>query len=116
MRFKIDENIPVEVCDALRTDGHDVHTVPEEDMTGADDATLMARVAEEQRVMLTLDKGIADVRTYPPQDYAGIVLFRPDSAGRESVAAFILEHMPGLLTRELAGRLFIVSAQGVRMR
>jgi hypothetical protein len=35
----------------------------------------------ERRVLLTLDKGIADVRANPPESHAGIVLFRPPAAG-----------------------------------
>ena len=34
MKFKIDENLPVEAAELLRDAGHDAHTVGEESLTG----------------------------------------------------------------------------------
>jgi predicted nuclease of predicted toxin-antitoxin system len=77
MRFKVDENLPAEIRDDLRAIGHEAETVTDEGMAGAPDAALLSKVQAEARVFLTLDKGIANIRTYPPQQYSGIVLFRP---------------------------------------
>jgi hypothetical protein len=86
MKFKIDENLPAELCVDLRSAGHDADTVSDEGLAGVDDSALMARVQAESRTLLTLDKGIADVRNYPPDKYAGIVLFRPRSTGRDATS------------------------------
>jgi len=67
VKFKIDENLPAEIADDLRALGHDAMTVVDQGMTGFDDARLMVRVQDESRVFMTMDKGIADVRAYPPQ-------------------------------------------------
>lgn len=89
MKFKIDENLPMEIRDDLRAAGHDAETIMDEGLTGASDSIIMDRVREEARALLTLDKGIADVRAYPPEHYHGIVLFRPHTAGRGAVLAFL---------------------------
>lgn len=34
MRFKVDQNLPVELAEALRAAGHDAHTVYEEGLAG----------------------------------------------------------------------------------
>jgi hypothetical protein len=48
---------------------------------------IMAHVKAEGRVLLTMDKGIGNINQYPPDQYAGIVLFRPRSTGRGGDAA-----------------------------
>ena len=39
MRFKVDENLPVEIAQSLRDSGYDAQTVPEERLGGADGQT-----------------------------------------------------------------------------
>jgi hypothetical protein len=63
-----------------------------------------------------MDKGIADVRAYPPERYAGIVLFRPASAGRGAVLAFVRANLGALLDQNISGRLLVVSERGIRTR
>lgn len=103
MKFKIDENLPTELVDDLRAAGHDAHTVPDEGLTGAPDSVVM-------------DRGIADPRSYAPERYAGIVLFRSAASGRGAVLAFVRRHLASLLQADLAGHLLVVSERGIRMR
>lgn len=77
MKFKIDENLPVEIADEISGLGHEAGTVFGEQLSGFPDAKILAGAKNEKRVLLTMDKGIANVRHYPPEDFAGIVLFRP---------------------------------------
>ena len=116
MKFKVDENLPAEICTDLRGLGHDAQTVPDEGLSGSPDETLLKRVQHEERIFLTLDKGIADVRLYPPDRYSGIILFRPPSFGQGTVLAFVRRHLPGLLQLKLDGRLLIVTDRAVRIR
>jgi hypothetical protein len=116
MRFKIDENLPVEIADDLRAAGHDAHTVGEERMAGAADAAIMAHVKAERRVLLTMDKGIGNINQYPPHEYAGIILFRPRSTGRGETLLFVRHHLPALLASALSGHLWVVSEAGIRVR
>lgn len=116
MRFKLDENIPVELCDDLRSLGHEADTVPDEGLMGASDERVLELARREGRVLLTMDKGIADVRRFPPREYAGIVLFRPASTGRGAVLAFIRRHLPRILESELAGWLLVVGERSIRVR
>ena len=66
MKFKLDEHLPVEFADDLRQAGHDAMTVIDQGLSGSDDGSLMRVVQAESRVMLTMDKGIANVTAYPP--------------------------------------------------
>ncbi len=64
MKFKVDENLPVELLYDLRVAGHQAESVHEERLTGAPDAVVLERVRTEGYALLTMDKGIADVRAY----------------------------------------------------
>lgn len=116
MKFKIDENLPGELAVDLRAAGHEADTVSDQGLAGAPDSAIMARVQSEGRTLLTLDKGIADVRVYPPDRYAGIILFRPRTSGRTATLAFVRQHLPALLKTNLSGHLFVVSEAGIRTR
>ncbi len=116
MRFKLDEHLPVDLLDDLRHAGHDATSVFEEGLCGSADDVVMAAVKSEGRCVLTMDKGIADIRAYPPQLYNGIVLFRPQQVGRGAVLQFARQHMAALLTLIAPGKLIVVSDQGIRIR
>jgi predicted nuclease of predicted toxin-antitoxin system len=116
VRVKIDENLSWEVAEDLRAAGHDADTVHDEGLVGGVDPTVLARAKADHRVLVTLDKGIADVRAYPPDQYAGIVLLRPPSTGRLALRAFARSHLPGVLIGDLTGRLVVVTEGSIRIR
>jgi hypothetical protein len=116
VRFKLDENLPIELLDDLRTAGHEADGLRDEGLIGAPDGALLALVRREGRVLLTLDKGIADVRAYPPGTHAGIVLFRPPTAGRGITLLFVRRHLASIFERELTGRLLVITDHGLRLR
>jgi len=66
MIIKIDENLPIDIVQAVRSAGHDADAVGDQGLAGADAATLLAKVQSEARAIFTLDKGIGDIRKYPP--------------------------------------------------
>src|SRR5262245_47051793 len=116
MKFKLDEHLPAELGDDLRQAGHDAATVVEQGLSGIDDAALMQVVLAESRVMLTMDKGIANVTAFPPATYPGIVLFRPHQTGRGAVLQFVRQHWPAILPLISPGVLIVVSDRGIRVR
>jgi predicted nuclease of predicted toxin-antitoxin system len=72
VKLKADENIPARVVQFLRDHGHDAITVLEENLVGAPDRFLADAAASEDRVLMTLDRGFADIRRYPPGTHPGI--------------------------------------------
>jgi predicted nuclease of predicted toxin-antitoxin system len=116
MKFKLDENIGRRGLELLRDAGHDVATVRDEGLAGADDETLFAAVANEGRVLITLDYDFAQVLRFPPASTSGIVVL--ELGGRASLAA-LLERLRSLLAtlelHPLAGRLWIIEPGRVRM-
>jgi predicted nuclease of predicted toxin-antitoxin system len=114
VRFKLDENLPVELTEDLRRLGHDADTVADEGLCGASDPTVVDSAYAADRILFTLDKGIANLRRYPVQQHAGVVLFRPDASGRSAVIAFVRNRLPELIEMDLAGRLTVVGPSRIR--
>ena len=79
MRFKQDENLPVELAEAFREAGHDAVTVLDKDLGGARDPYLASLFRREGRAIVTFDTDFADIRTYPPSTHPGFVVLRLDS-------------------------------------
>lgn len=116
MRFKVDENLPVEVADLLKAAGHDAATVNDEGVGGATDPDLADLVRRENRVLVTLDAGFGDIRTYSPRDYPGLLVLRLPRQDKAFVLQ-VCQRLVGQLAKEsVAGRLWIVEANRIRVR
>ncbi len=87
MRFKLDENVDVRAEAPLAAAGHNVATVVGQDLGGAVDPVVAEAVRAEERILVTLDRGFADLRTYPPGSHPGIVVLRLHRQGLTSVTA-----------------------------
>ena len=76
MRFKLDENLPVEFASLFRRSGRDAVTVLDQGLGGARDPELASVCSEEGRVLVTFDTDFSDIRTYPPKASSGIIVLR----------------------------------------
>lgn len=116
MRFKADENLHPEVASWLNSHGHDAATVWDQGLRGKCDRDIAGLLRAEKRAFLTLDTGFADIRTYPPQDYSGLIVLRLTWQSRRHVLAF-LPRIQDLVGRErLDGKLWVVDEQSIRIR
>jgi len=68
--------MPAALAALLRKAGHDVKTVPEENLAGMDDPRIISAATQKGRILITLDSDFGDIRNYPIQTHAGIVVFR----------------------------------------
>ena len=116
MKFKLDENLPTELVQDLSECGHDADTVMDEELRGAPDSAVVGAAHAAGQVLLTLDKGIANLQRYPIRQPAGVVLFRPDTLGRRAVLTFVRERLPQILELDLHGRLTVVGPNRIRFR
>ena len=116
MRVKLDENLPHDLATALRRDGHDVHTVVEEHLAGESDPVVVAAATDEGRILLTLDRGIGDLRRYPPGNHAGIVVLRPAAQDPDSILSLIQRLTRTHPLDELRSCVVVVEPRKVRIR
>ncbi|MFN5965656.1 MAG: DUF5615 family PIN-like protein, partial [Pseudanabaena sp.] len=54
MKFKIDENLPIEFAELLQKEGYDASTIYSESLKGAKDPVVIDVCKQEQRVLITL--------------------------------------------------------------
>lgn len=116
MKFKVDENLPEAAARMLEEAGHDASTIVAQDMAGDPDPDLAAVCQGEQRALVTLDLGFADIRTYPPDEYPGLIVLRPSRQDKPHVLAILGRLLPRLATEPLVNRLWIVDENRVRIR
>ncbi|MDE0449112.1 MAG: DUF5615 family PIN-like protein [Spirochaetaceae bacterium] len=116
VKIKIDENLPGTTAEVLRAAGHNVTTAIEEGLGGAGDPRLAAVCQAEGRAIVTLDRGLGDIRAYPPPEYHGIVVLRPRNQDIDTIVALTRRLISLLKTLSLAESLWIVDEQRVRIR
>jgi predicted nuclease of predicted toxin-antitoxin system len=112
MKFKIDENLPVEAAETLRRAGHDAATIVEQRMAGAPDQQLFTVIVAEARILVTLDLGFANIRAYPPASGPGVVVLRLGSQGKTAVMTAIERLLDALAVEPPTGRLWIIDEDG----
>ena len=95
MRLKLDENLPGDAAELLRALGHDVGTVVGEGLAGSPDGQVVSAAGREGRMLMTLDRGMADIRAYPPGSHPGIVVFRLDDQAATALVATFESFEPG---------------------
>lgn len=114
--LKLDENLPPEAATLLRAAGHDVTTVAEQGLGGRPDRDVVRRCREERRAVVTLDLDFSNIRSYPPEDYSGLIVLRVGSQAKKNVLAVIASIIPLLDREPLDRHLWIVEVDEVRVR
>lgn len=105
VRLLADENVPLQVVEALRSHGHDVVTLVRSLLgSGVSDAAILALARAEQRAVLTLNRRDFFRLHREQSDHEGIITctFDPDfegQAGRIHAALPAEGALRGLLLR-----------------
>lgn len=116
MKFKLDENLPREAAELFEGAGHEASSILGQGMGGAPDPDVALACQREQRALLTLDVDFADIRAHPPEEYHGLVVLRLKRQDKVHVMGVIGRLLTALETEPLAGRLWIVEEERVRIR
>ncbi len=115
MKIKLDENVDLRVVARLQLAGHDVATVPGQGLSSAPDTQVIEVCRQEERCLVTADRGFGNRARFVPTDYAGIVVVRlPDRATfanwREAIDTLIL----GLERFDVLGKLWMVQGEVIQ--
>ena len=74
MRFLVDANLPRAVLTVFQAHGHDTVFARDAGLSAATDDQIAAQARVRGCALVTRDLDVADVRRYPPHQYAGIVV------------------------------------------
>jgi len=119
LRFFTDHCVPNSVTQALREAGHDVFILKEHIPRDSNDTVVIAKAQELDAILVSLNGDFADIPTYPPSRYKGIIALQVRNHP-EVIPALIRRFLnyltahPGMPSYE--GRLFLVEAHRIRIR
>ena len=116
MRFKLDENLPIQLKGLFTESGHDAVTVLDQGMGGATDSDVASVCLAEKRILVTQDTDFADIRTYPPRQHPGIVVIRLASQARDDILQIGASLIEALSNSSPQGQLWIVETSRLRIR
>ena len=118
MRFLIDANMPRSAAELLKRYNHEAVDVRDIGMGAAADSDIAIYAQQNGLAAVTRGFDFADIRNYPPSQYAGLlVLALPEDA----VATFVVRVLESFLANKelieaLPGHLAIVEPARVRLR
>lgn len=115
-RIKLDENLGVSHVALLARHGYDADRVYDQGLSGAGDAEVWRRVQSESRFFITLDLDFSDVRRFPPESHAGLLLLRPLSRSRNAVAQVLERVLSEHRLQDFAGSLVVADEAQTRLR
>ena len=116
MRIKLDENLPSELIQLLELLGHDVDSVPSENLTGQPDQSIWQAAQSADRFLITQDLDFSDVRQFKPGTHAGIMLVRLRFPSRRALIGRIETVFERERPGDWKGCFVVVSDRKVRIR
>ena len=117
MKIKLDENLGMLGKSLLQADEHDVVTVSDQHLGGAEDLALYHACRDEGRVLVTLDHDFGETRLFQPDATPGIVVIKYNGRASPSIILSRLSELAALLrTRPIDHELWIVEPGRVRIR
>jgi predicted nuclease of predicted toxin-antitoxin system len=116
VKIKLDENLPRSASEVLSTAGHDVDTVVGEALRNADDPRVVSAATASTRLLLTLDRGLGDIRRYLPGSHSGVLVLRLRDQAAPSVRAAVEELLAAHDLESLAGTITVAQHGMLRIR
>ena len=116
MKFKVDENLPVELAEFLRDEGYGASTVLEQNLSGKSDSTIASVCKKEKRIIITLDKDFADIREYPPAQYPGIIVLRTGKQDKHFILQLFKRVIRLFRKEQIYKHLWILEDDRIRIR
>lgn len=119
LRFLADHCISNSIIQSLRNEGHEVVRLKDVLPADSPDPLVLAKAQETGAILLSLNGDFADIVTYPPRNYRGIVALQ--LRNRYEAIPHLLHRLTAYLASHRAmedyrGNLIIVEANRIRIR
>lgn len=119
LRFFADHCVPTSIVQFLRDHGHEVFQLRDCIPKDSPDYLVIQTAQNYQAILVSLNGDFADIVTYPPEKYLGIIGVQlrnhPEVIPKvlRRLQVYFTEH-PSM--EEYAGKLFLVEAHRIRIR
>jgi predicted nuclease of predicted toxin-antitoxin system len=119
LRFFADHCVPSSIIRVLQNAGHQVVVLREHIPVDSPDAAVIAKDQELEAILLSLNGDFADITTYPPSEFKGIIALQVKN--HPEVIPALMERLMGYISGhpELAdyrGKLLIAEVHRIRIR
>ena len=116
-RFLVDEDMPRSTSVVLREAGHEVEDVRDAGLRGCTDEEVIAYARARGAVLITADKGFANILRFPLGTHAGILVLRmPNQLSVPELNRRLLQALMRMEGEDLRGLLIIVEPHRIRIR
>ena len=112
MKIFVDENIPAMTVLELRNAGHDVADIRGTENEGMSDEDVWKKVQEEQRLLITTDKGFTQKRH---ENHNGVLVIRLKQPNRLKIHNKVIQAMDRFKEKEWAGLTVVMQDMFHRM-
>ena len=115
MRLKLDENLGQRTVEIFTSQGHDVSTVPSQNLCSVSDHDLIEICRRERHCLVTLDIDFGNPLLFRPADYAGIAVIRLPARPSHRDLLDVAETLAaGLVREQIDGKLWIIQKGRIR--
>ena len=114
MRIVVDANLPPEIVDFLIEQGHDAVYSATLLSGRSPDTDVVARAAEEGRILLTRDLGIAEIILNSGRRVPSLITMRLGNSSTEILVQALASHLAALDEPLLHGALVTIDEKGAR--
>jgi predicted nuclease of predicted toxin-antitoxin system len=119
LRFFVDQCVPGSIIQALREEGHEILRLKDSIAVDSPDPVVLAKAQELDAILLSLNGDFADIVSYPPADYKGIIALQvrnhPEAIPQliSRLIGFISSHPD---RQYFTGKLLLIEAHRIRIR
>ena len=119
LRFFADHCVSNFIIETLREAGHDVLRLKDHIPTDSPDSVVISKAQERDAILISLNGDFADIVTYPPEKYKGIIALQVRN--HPEVIQQIMAKLTDFLSSYsdvayYAGKLLLVEAHRIRIR
>ena len=119
LRFFMDHCVPNSVTQGLRNAGHVAYILKDHIPRDSDDSIVIAKSQDLDSILVSLNGDFADIVTYPPFRYKGIIALQVRN--HPEVIPAIIQRLLDYLSAHpemsnYAGQLLLVEAHRIRVR
>ena len=116
MKFKIDGNLPIDLVDILKEAQYDAKSILDQNLSGKSDIQIASTCKNEKRILVTLDMDFADIRSYPPDQYSGLIVLRLKRQDKPYILKIFSQLLQFFPKKPIDHHLWIVEENKIRIR
>lgn len=116
-KFFVDACLPISSADTLRRSGIDAVHAREVSLGDVEDSLIIEFARNENRILVTRDRGFGNIHKYPIGSHEGIIVLRlPSTYTAGQINSKIGELLEKVELEKIRNRLLIVEPDKIRVR